>query len=384
MGSYPQRKEGKKSRWLFFPSFLSLPVFVVNKIHLTFFEKYIFIPIDIVFFLIKVYNIIAFSSGFPALSRGILFYKLLSSRIGYGVYPACFYCWLGEIVLYHKPYRSSRYSHQRALRKRRRNIVLSVAVILAVAVGGTVLGVHMLTPKTSDSANVTPQTSVSDDPAISSLGENPSSITASTDPDPLAMDTSFAQWNQSCDWTMIVVNAYNPLPDSWDENRIVYTESLSPCGLDERIVDIVQEMVNDAYADGVSIWLSSGYRSKEKQAELFQQEIQGNIRDGMDQKEAEAQARKLVMPAGYSEHQTGLVIDINGVNEDFYQTKAYQWMCDHASDYGFIERYPQGKDSITGINYEPWHYRYVGVENAKAIEASGLCLEEYVYQQMNG
>ena len=58
-------------------------------------------------------------------------------------------------------------------------------------------------------------------------------------------------------------------------------------------------------------------------------------------------------------------------------------MCEHASDYGFIERYPEGKDSITGINYEPWHYRYVGVENAKAIEESGLCLEEYIYQQMN-
>lgn len=282
--------------------------------------------------------------------------------------------------MYQKQYRSSRRSRQRALRRRRQNIVLAAAAILVVAVGGIVLTVHTLTPKTSDPANVIPQNSGSDISQTSNVSE-PSPVSSS--PDPLSVDTSFSQWNQSCDWTMILVNAYNPLPDSWEEDRIVYPESLSPCGLDERIVDTVQKMVNDAYADGVSIWLSSGYRSKEKQAELFQREIQGHIQDGMSREEAEAEARKLVMPAGYSEHQTGLVIDINGVEEDFYQTQAYQWMCEHASDYGFIERYPSGKDSITGINYEPWHYRYVGVENAKAIEESGLCLEEYIYQQMN-
>ena len=282
--------------------------------------------------------------------------------------------------MYQKQYQSSRRSRQRALRKRRRNIILAAAAILVVAVGGIVLAVHTLTPKTSDPTNVVPQTGDSDISQVSSITD---SSPASADPDPLSVNTSFSQWNQSCDWDMILVNASNPLPDSWEESRIIYPESLSPCGLDERIVDTVQKMVNDAYADGVSIWLSSGYRSKEKQSELFEREIQEHVREGMSREKAEEEARKLVMPAGYSEHQTGLVIDINGVEEDFYQTQAYQWMCEHASDYGFIERYPEGKDSITGINYEPWHYRYVGVENAKAIEESGLCLEEYIYQQMN-
>lgn len=179
-----------------------------------------------------------------------------------------------------------------------------------------------------------------------------------------------------------MVNAHNPIPDDW-EDHIVYPPGFSPCGMDERIQQPVQDLINAAYADGVSIWISSGYRNKEKQASLLEQEIEEHLRNGLDREQAEIEAKKLVMPAGYSEHQTGLVIDINGVDPDFYQTKAYEWMTQHGAEYGFIERYPEGKDNITGINFEPWHYRYVGVENAKAIEQSGLCLEEYIFQQMN-
>lgn len=272
-------------------------------------------------------------------------------------------------------------NRRQALKKRRRRIVIAAAAILVVAVGGTVLFSHLLTTKATDPTNTKPDGTTASTVSTSSV-QSSSEPASSVPKAVLTADTSFAQWNQTCDWTMVMVNAYNPIPDDW-EDHIIYPPGYSPCGMDDRILKPIQDMINAAYADNVSLWISSGYRSKEKQASLLEQEIQTHMNSGMDRAQAEVEAKKLVMPAGYSEHQSGLVIDINGVDPDFYQTKAYEWMTQHAAEYGFIERYPDGKSSITGIDYEPWHYRYVGVDNAKAIQASGLCLEEYIFQQMN-
>ncbi|MBQ7860248.1 MAG: M15 family metallopeptidase, partial [Faecalibacterium sp.] len=106
---------------------------------------------------------------------------------------------------------------------------------------------------------------------------------------------------------------------------------------------------------------------------------------GLDEAAATEKAKTVVTPPGCSEHNCGLAADINSpeyypLEEPFKNTKAYAWLCAHAEEYGFILRYPKDKEDITGIIYEPWHWRYVGVENAKAINASGLCLEEYVAQ----
>jgi D-alanyl-D-alanine carboxypeptidase len=79
-----------------------------------------------------------------------------------------------------------------------------------------------------------------------------------------------------------------------------------------------------------------------------------------------------------SEHNLGFAVDFNGVDDDFYKTKEYGWLVDHAADYGFIERYGKEWEEKTGVIFEPWHFRYVGVGSAKIIKDSGLCLEEYV------
>lgn len=259
--------------------------------------------------------------------------------------------------------------------------MITAAAAVVAAAGVAVMISHSLRSSADDPANAKPQTS-STSSISSSTGSSPSGTVSSLPvKEAFSPEYSFSDWNQTCDWTMIVVNAYNPTPDDWDPDIIV-NNTTSPQGVDQRILKSMNDMVNAAYADGVSLWVNSGYRSKESQSRLFEQEIQQNLQKGMDQSEAEEAAKKLVMPAGYSEHQTGLVIDINGVDPDFYQTKAYEWMSAHAAEYGFIERYPKNKESITGIDFEPWHYRYVGVENAKLISASGLCLEEYVYQQI--
>lgn len=295
-----------------------------------------------------------------------------------------------------------RYRHlnkKQTMIRNRVAMVAAVLVVLTVAVGGTTLLTKNMNHQ-EDPVNVSPTSGGTMASSGGNSGESPAPSTVSGDNKgsqngentgsssqgnsigraEVTADFSFTQWNASCGWEMTVVNASNKVPDSWTVD--IDYDLYENVGIDRRITDQVQALINHAFADDCPIWVSSGYRDAELQAQLLENEIQENLNAGMSQDQAEIEAKKLVMPAGYSEHQTGLVIDINGVDADFYETQAYAWMTEHAADYGFIERYPRGKEDITGINFEPWHYRYVGVENAKAIQASGLCLEEYVFQKM--
>jgi D-alanyl-D-alanine carboxypeptidase len=102
------------------------------------------------------------------------------------------------------------------------------------------------------------------------------------------------------------------------------------------------------------------------------------MNQGMDKVTATKEAAKIILPPGTSEHNLGLAMDIISLEQSFENTKAFRWLSAHAQDYGFILRYPKDKEAITEIIYEPWHWRYVGIENAKKIKASGMCLEEYL------
>jgi len=180
----------------------------------------------------------------------------------------------------------------------------------------------------------------------------------------------------------------NDLPDidleSWEyilanyENDIgEYTPTLATIEgiqLDERIIDAMKSFVADARASGVSVYLSSGYRSYSEQSYLYQRKVS---------QYGEEVAKTIVAPPGTSEHQTGLSCDIT---DKYYEVKdsslentaMYQWMSEHCQEYGFIVRYPSDKEDITKIIYEPWHFRYVGVEAATYIVENGLCLEEFI------
>ena len=98
----------------------------------------------------------------------------------------------------------------------------------------------------------------------------------------------------------------------------------------------------------------------------------------MTENEAVEVADRAVQKPGYSEHNTGLAMDFNTVNDSFKNTNTYAWLMEHAEDYGFVLRYPEDKEDITGIMYEPWHFRYVGVEHAKKMNELHMCLEEYI------
>ncbi len=191
--------------------------------------------------------------------------------------------------------------------------------------------------------------------------------------------TDFSDWNKKCDWNLILINASNEVPNDFH----VALGNCKGCQMDVRVIDDLTKMFNDASEDGVTLWISSAYRSVELQTELFEDEIQMNLSAGRSEEEAIRLAQTAVAKPRTSEHHTGLAVDLNGVQEDFYTTDAYRWLSEHAHEYGFILRYPEDKRDITKIIFEPWHYRYVGKDHAIKIKQSGLCFEEYVRNLMN-
>ncbi len=181
------------------------------------------------------------------------------------------------------------------------------------------------------------------------------------------------------DWNMILVNALHPIEQDFSVNLVEF----SNVQCDERVLPAVEAMMEAAKQDGVSIYPCSGYRSPDRSAVLYQQQIQQYLDRGYEQEEAEKIAAHWVAPPGTSEHHTGLVFDFlsndcTTMNETFAECDAAKWLEKHAVEYGFILRYPKGLEQKTGIVFEPWHYRYVGSEAAAKIKAANVTLEEYL------
>lgn len=176
-------------------------------------------------------------------------------------------------------------------------------------------------------------------------------------------------------WNLILVNGEYKIPKDW---KVELTELSNGQSVDSRIYPDLQQMFDDMRAQGVYPVVASGYRTAKKQQELMDEKVNSFLAQGYSKSEAKSEAKKWVADVGYSEHQTGLAVDINadGVNSSGQQV--YAWLADNALKYGFILRYPEDKTEITKTDYEPWHYRYVGAESAAKIYESGLCLEEYI------
>ena len=178
------------------------------------------------------------------------------------------------------------------------------------------------------------------------------------------------------DWQIRLVNRDNPLPDDFT----VELENLDASRkFDKRAIEPLKQMICDMRDQGIkNIWAQSTYRSIEYQKGLYEKSINKYLKQGKSQEEAQKLTDEYINRPGTSEHHLGLAVDFNNVDEGFENTKAYKWLLENASDYGFILRYPKEKENITGIEYEPWHWRYVGPEHAKKMKEQNLCLEEYV------
>ena len=173
---------------------------------------------------------------------------------------------------------------------------------------------------------------------------------------------------------------YGPAPAQYDDSRLTYINGVlianksyslpadfAP-GLDSTCYNQFCKLSSAAAQEGLNIYLSSGFRSYDYQAQIYNNYC---ARDG------QAAADTYSARPGYSEHQTGLAIDVNQIDDSFIGTPEAIWLENHCHEFGFILRYPQGKQDITGYQYESWHIRYVGTDLATQIHNSGLTLEEY-------
>ena len=182
------------------------------------------------------------------------------------------------------------------------------------------------------------------------------------------------------DWNLILVNRTHPIPED-------YEVELKNIGrghqIDARAYDDFRAMIQAAKSEGVYIYVTSSYRDLDKQTDLYNKKVESYVMQGYSYESAKEQAGQVVAVPGTSEHHLGLALDLvsseyRKLDEKQENTKGFKWLTEHSWEYGFILRYPNGETDITGIIYDPWHFRYVGLEAAKEITESGLTLEEYV------
>ncbi len=186
------------------------------------------------------------------------------------------------------------------------------------------------------------------------------------------------------DWRLIIANKHYPLPESYKINVSYVSGNYR---LDSRIADAYKSMIAGAKEDGITLKIISGFRTYQGQTTLFNNKVNKYLNQGYSREKATELAAQYVAPPGTSEHLTGLAVDListnwysynSDLNSGFEKTKEFEWLYNNCAEYGFVLRYPKDKETITGYSYEPWHYRYVGVEAAKEIMSSKICLEEYV------
>ena len=179
------------------------------------------------------------------------------------------------------------------------------------------------------------------------------------------------------DWNLVVVNTKREIPGDYVPKLAEVASS--GVYMDYRVAPYYNEMYAAAKKDGIILTPFSGYRSYARQQRNYNNLTQQYMSQyGLSKDAAAAKAATVILPPGTSEHNLGLAMDICNTNSTFKNQKEYKWLTEHAHEYGFILRYTAEKQPITGIIPEPWHWRFVGVEHAKAIKDSGLCLEEYL------
>ena len=182
------------------------------------------------------------------------------------------------------------------------------------------------------------------------------------------------------DELLTVVNPWNPLPEDWACDLVTLSDGRR---VDSRCYEAFEEMMAACRDAGYAPFLCSAYRTQETQQSLYDNKVQRLMNSGMGEEEAKVEAAKAVAIPGTSEHQLGLAVDIVDANmqdltDEQEKTETQKWLMANSWRYGFIHRYPNDKTDITGIIYEPWHYRYVGKAAAQDIFNRDITLEEYV------
>lgn len=246
-------------------------------------------------------------------------------------------------------------------------VILLLAAIVCIVIGVLANASGRAPVSNANAPQTTAQQAVNDSAAtaIQTAGVSTSRPTAPAQADPSLL---------------MLVNADHPLPDGYRPETRELPNGIS---IDRRAYDDLMLMINDGEREGLDFVVCSAYRSNEKQQQLYDDKVARVERElGMDHDKACEEAKRTVALPGASEHNLGLAADIvayayQQLDDAQLDTPECKWLMENAWKYGFVMRYPESKKDITHIIFEPWHYRYVGREAAKAMHESGQCLEEY-------
>lgn len=184
------------------------------------------------------------------------------------------------------------------------------------------------------------------------------------------------------DWRLVLINKQHPISQDYEfKLGKMFIETMN-IQVDDRIIEDLLLMMQAAKKDGLNLMIRSPYRTFDRQESNFNKKIKLYMSQGLSYMEAYKVTSQVVTVPGCSEHEVGLALDITSetyrdLEQGFADTKEGQWLADHSYEYGFVLRYPFGKEYITSITYEPWHFRYVGREAASVMKEENLCLEEF-------
>ena len=254
-----------------------------------------------------------------------------------------------------------------------------ILLLIFLAVLASVLAFILISGKKKDSSSPDGSAAIStsseqtqtDTPSDSPIStETPDTTPGSS----ASSETDVPSPVQDDDWKLILVNADHPLPEDF---TVTLKELRYGHQVDERIYPELQQMFDDARAAGIFPLINESFRTRDRQQEIMDKYIAGYEAEGMSHEEAVNKAHQIVAIPGTSEHELGLALDIIA-EYDSDSSATWSWLKENCWRYGFILRYPADKVDITGISFEPWHFRYVGTQAAKDIMEQGLCLEEYI------
>lgn len=277
-------------------------------------------------------------------------------------------------------------SERRKKAIRRRRIFIACCLAALIVLAAAIVGIVALIKSafSDDNSNVTSNESLTSQ--TESVGSNTeSSLPESSEIESSEVESSEPpKHNLDPDYSnLMLVNGENPLPEDYDYDAELTTIEFKYHNgqldqINAKVWPYMKAMIDAAWADGVELYVWSPYRSYETQDMLFQKQVNRCLEKGISREQAEEEAATVVARPGTSEHNTGLAADFNMASDRFETTEMYRWMCENAEDYGFVLRYPKDKIKVTGVIYESWHWRFVGVNTAKEMNKLGLTLEEYL------
>ena len=276
----------------------------------------------------------------------------------------------------------TRAERHKAIVKRRIFIAVCLCVLLALAVLIAFIVKSAFGGKKGGGSGASQGSSTVNESVSDVQSEDPTPSYPATGPN--GLDANYEQ--------LLLVNAQNPLPENYDyEGSLTEIPTKYINGMlkqiDKNVWPYMQAMIDAQRAAETNpknwLYVRSPYRSYATQKMLFTQETNKWLKTGLSSEEAEAKAATVVTRPGTSEHNTGFSADFNIAEDSFESTPMFTWMQEHAADYGFVLRFPKDKQEITGITYESWHYRFVGINNAKEMNRLNMCLEEYVEYMNN-